>query len=71
METQFNIDIAVQDGKVILTTDIKGLEALSANTTRDYSQFFAEAVERIIGISAPIIGEVVDEDDNQPPLPGL
>jgi hypothetical protein len=66
VETQFNINIAVQDGRVILTTDLKGLEALSANTTRDYSAYFAQAHELLSG---PVAGEVVE--DNQPPLPGL
>lgn len=66
MKTQFNIDIAVHGGKVTLTTDLKGLEALSANTTRDYSAYFAEAHAILSG---PVAGEV--EDDAQPPLPGL
>ena len=66
METQFNINIAVQGGKVTLTTDLNGLEALSANTSRDYSRYFAEAHAILSG---PVAGEV--EDEAQPPLPGL
>lgn len=66
METQFNINIAVQDGKVILTTDLNGLSELSLHTSREYSRYFAEAHAILAG---PVSSEVVE--DTQPPLPGL